>query len=59
MVSKLDDIQVFSEEMRNFIKKIDSIHTDDLYRIVIEYKDNTFATLKIEDKNKNEEDQGE
>lgn len=47
IVSKLDTNTTFSEEMKKFIRRIDTGKIDSLYRVVIEYNDNTFATLKL------------
>lgn len=52
ILSNLNQITSFSEEMKKFIKRIDSSKSEGLYRLVIEYNDNTFATIKIGDAQK-------
>lgn len=41
----LNEVNVFKESMNNFIKYIN--YSGDGYRIIIEFKDNTFATLLL------------
>lgn len=49
ILTNLDQITLFTEEMKRFIKRIDSDKNENLYRLVVEYNDNTFATIKIGD----------
>lgn len=49
LISNLDSMPDTFEDMKKFIRYIDYNKTGSLYRIIVEYADNTFATLLVGD----------
>lgn len=49
LISNLNSMPDTFEDMKKFIRYIDYNKTGSLYRIIVEYADNTFATLLVGD----------